>query len=306
MKAKNKSTNTTKSESDLNINWYPGHMKKTKEQILENIKLVDVVLEIVDARAPYSSSNPDIDDMIKSVPKVVVLNKEDLADFNKTQKWIEYYKSKGHEAAMINSLSGKGLNELLASLNIKAQDLYKKLEGRGRRKRPLRVMVVGIPNVGKSSIINRIVGKKSAQTGDRPGVTKGKQWVKLKGDLELLDTPGVLWPKIEDNIVALKLAFLGSIKDEVMELEEIAIELISYLNKIKPSIYLERFEIDTKDMAPIEIADAIAMVRGYLLPGNKIDYFRLSSSLLMEFRAGKLGKITLEIPEDIIILNEAL
>ena len=295
-----------KSESDLNINWYPGHMKKTKEQIIEHIKLVDVVLEIVDARAPYSSSNPDIDEMIKSLPKVVVLNKEDLADVNKTQKWIEYYKEKGHEATMINAMSGKGLTELLDSLNIKAQGLYEKLENRGRRKRALRVMVVGIPNVGKSSIINRIVGKKSAMTGDRPGVTKGKQWVKLKGDLELLDTPGVLWPKIEDNKVALKLAFLGSIKDQVMEIEEIAIELISYLNKIKPSIYMERFDIDTKGMTTIEIADAIAVTRGYLLPGNKIDYFRLASSLLMEFRAGKLGRITLELPDEINWFKKSL
>ena len=288
-------------DSDLNINWYPGHMKKTKEQILENIKLVDVVLEIVDARAPYSTSNPDIDDMVKNLPKVVVLNKEDLADPNKTQQWIEYYKTKGHESAMINSLTGKGLNELLASLNNKSKDLYKKLESKGRRKRALRVMVVGIPNVGKSSIINRIVGKKSAQTGDRPGVTKGKQWVKLKGDLELLDTPGVLWPKIEDQSVAMKLAFLGSIKDQVMEIEEIAMELIKYLKEIKPQIFTERFDLekDISDMEAIEIADFIAFKRGYILPGNQVDYFRLSSSLLMEFRAGKLGTITLETPKSI-------
>ncbi len=287
--------------SGLNINWYPGHMKKTKEQILENIKLVDVVLEIVDARAPYSTSNPDIDDMVKNLPKVVVLNKEDLADANKTKQWVEYYKQKGHESAMINSLTGKGLNELLTSLNNKAKDLYAKLESKGRRKRALRVMVVGIPNVGKSSIINRIVGKKSARTGDRPGVTKGKQWVKLRGDLELLDTPGVLWPKIEEESVAMKLAFLGSIKDQVTEIEEIAIELIKYLKEIKPQIFAERFYIDKDiaEMQAIEIADEIAFKRGYILCANQVDYFRLSSSLLMEFRSGKLGTITLENPMSI-------
>lgn len=283
---------------EIIINWYPGHMKKTKEQIAENLKLVDVVIEIVDARAPISTSNPDIDELVKTLPKVVVLNKEDLSDPILLKSWMDYYKSKNYESVAVNSLTGKGIKDLLGCLNNKSKALYESLARRGRRRRPLRVMVVGIPNVGKSSIINKIIGKKSTQTGDRPGVTKGKQWVKLKGDLELLDTPGVLWPKIEDQDVALKLAFLGSIKDDVIEIEEIAVELIKYISKVKPSILSERFKIEEDLESIMDIIEAIAKKRGYILPGAEIDFLRLSSNLLHEFRSGKLGKITLESPDD--------
>lgn len=288
-----------KPTNDLNINWYPGHMKKTKEQIIENLKLVDVVIEVVDARAPYSTSNPDIDEIVKGIPKVVVLNKEDLSDPASINRWIKYYKDKGHEAVAVNCLNGKGLKDLLKSLSIKSETLYTKLLSKGRRKRALRVMIVGIPNVGKSSIINRIAGRKSAQTGDRPGVTKGKQWVKLKGDFELLDTPGVLWPKIEDQDVALKLAFIGSIKDHVMEIEEIAIELIKYLWIKKPELFIERFKLEEGIKTSEELISQIAQKRGYILPGNQIDYHRLSSSIMLEFRSGKLGKVSLEDPFDL-------
>lgn len=282
--------------NDLHINWYPGHMKKTKEQIIENLKLVDVVIEVVDARAPYSTSNPDIDDIVKSLPKVVVLNKEDLSDAVSINKWINYYKGKGHEAVAVNCLTGKGLKDLLKSLSIKSEALYTKLLSKGRRKRALRVMIVGIPNVGKSSIINRIAGRKSAQTGDKPGVTKGKQWVKLKGDFELLDTPGVLWPKIEDQEVALKLAFIGSIKDHIMEIEEIAIELIKYLWEKNPKLFIDRFKLEDDVKTSQELIAKIAQKRGYILPGNEIDYHRLSSSIMLEFRSGNLGKVSLEDP----------
>lgn len=285
---------------DMHINWYPGHMKKTKEAIIENMKLVDVAIELLDARAPFSSSNPDIDDIIGTVPKVVVLNKEDLANEDSTGQWIDYYKNQGVEVVAINSMTGKGLRELTVSLERKSKALYEKLKSKGRRKRALRIIIVGIPNVGKSSLINRIVGKKSAKTGDRPGVTKGKQWVKLKGDMELLDTPGVLWPKFDNQMAALKLAFLGSIRDQTMEIEEIAVELMKFLWHHYPQIYKERFDIDSSLMESLEeLMNTIADKRGYMLSGGRVDYARLANAFLLDFRNGKLGKITLETPRDI-------
>lgn len=291
-----------KVRDNLHINWYPGHMKKTKEQIIENLKLVDVAIELVDARAPYSSSNPDIEEMLGKLPKVLVLNKADLASDEKTQEWLFHYRERGQESVAVNAMNGSGIRELLSALERETALLYRKLEEKGRRKRALRILIVGIPNVGKSSLINRIVGKKSAKTGDRPGVTKGKQWIKLKGDMELLDTPGVLWPKIEDPFAALKLAFLGSIKDRTMEIEEIMAELMGFLKERYPEVYKERFGIEVSEIGSLEeLMDEIAGKRGYMLSGGRVDYARLANAFLMDFRAGKLGKITLETPQEISV-----
>lgn len=288
--------------NDMNINWYPGHMKKTREQILENMKLVDVAVELLDARAPYSSSNPDIEEMVGTVPRIIVLNKSDLAEDGLTKQWISYYQSKDLEVVALNAMDGNGVRDLMKAMQRQSQQLYEKLLAKGRRKRALRVLIVGIPNVGKSSLLNRIIGKKSAKTGDRPGVTKGKQWVKLKGDMELLDTPGVLWPKIENQFSALKLAFLGSIKDQTMEIEEIAAELMKFLWERKPQVYMERFDIDSRQMESLEeLMVALAKKRGCLLSADRIDYTRLANAFLLDFRSGKLGKITLETPEDITV-----
>lgn len=289
-----------KNDSDMHINWYPGHMKKTREEIIENMRLVDVAIEIVDARAPYSSSNPDIDQMIAKLPKVVVLNKEDLAEERETRNWMSSYRRRQIEAVSVNSINGRGIRELMQALERQSEELFEKLQSKGRKKRALRVIIVGIPNVGKSSLINRMVGKKTAKTGDRPGITRGKQWIKLKGDMELLDTPGVLWPKMEDQKAAMNLAFLGSIKDQTMEIEEIAIELMRFLWIKKPQIYSQRFGFSVQEMCSLEeLMNAMASRRGYMLSGGRIDYSRLSNAFLMDFRNGKLGKITLETPEDI-------
>lgn len=295
----NKETNNV---NEMNINWYPGHMKKTKEQIIENMKLVDVALELIDARAPYSSSNPDIEDIVGKVPRIIVLNKSDLAEDQLTERWLEYYRSQGLEAVAVNAVTGSGVRELMKAMEKETQQLYEKLKAKGRRKRALRVIIVGIPNVGKSSLINRMIGKKSAKTGDKPGVTKGKQWVKLKGDMELLDTPGVLWPKIENKDCALRLAFLGSIKDQTMQMEEIMAELMKFLIEYKPAVYKERFDVDGEEAESLEqLMNELAQKRGYVLSGQRVDYARLSKAFLLDFRSGKLGKITLETPDDITV-----
>lgn len=278
------------------INWYPGHMKKTRELIQDNLKAVDAVVEVIDARIPLSSRNPIIDELVGNKLRVIVLNKSDLADSKAIEDWITHYKEKGDPALSINAMSGGGVSRLFQHLK-KIEE--KKNEGSLRFK-PLRIMIVGVPNVGKSSLINRLTGKKSTITGDRPGVTKGKQWLSLKNGMQLLDTPGILWPKFEDQQVGLNLAFCGSIKDEIMDVAELALELIRVLSKQYPELLKERYKLEKLEENPLETMESIAVKRGFLLPGKRIDYERAGRTIIDEFRAGMIGKITLEKCEDLV------
>ncbi|QEK12291.1 ribosome biogenesis GTPase YlqF [Crassaminicella thermophila] len=281
------------------INWYPGHMKKTKELIQKNLKLVDVVIELLDARVPISSRNPQIDEIVVNKPRIIVLNKSDLANPNDTNKWIKYFKKLGVNAIAINSLSGTGLDKLMSEIHSAVKEKMDERIKKGLRKRPVRAMIVGIPNVGKSSIINRLTGKKSAKTGDKPGVTRGKQWVRLKGNIELLDTPGILWPKFEDQNVGLKLAFTGSIKDEILDIETIALRLIEYLCEKYPTYMKQRYKLSNIEDDGLKNMDNIAKNRGCIISGGRIDYTRVANVVIDEFRSGKIGKITLESPDDL-------
>ena len=286
-------------DDNLNINWYPGHMKKTKDLMKANLKLVDVVVELLDSRIPYSSKNPDIDTLMAGKPRVVLLNKSDISDRAKLNKWINYYKEQGIKAIPIDAMKGTGVNRIVDECKNAVKDKMDSLKEKGRKERPIRIMIVGVPNVGKSSIINKLTGRKSTVTGDRPGVTKGKQWVKLRGNLELLDTPGILWPKFEDQDVALNLAFTRAIKDEILDVETLALRLIEKLMVIEPEKLAARYKLDELGESGIETMDMIAQKRGFITGRKEIDYTRTATTVLNEFRTGKLGNITLEVPEDI-------
>jgi ribosome biogenesis GTPase A len=273
-----------------NINWYPGHMKKTREMIQENLKMVDLVIEVIDARIPVSSRNPIINDITGGKPRLIILNKMDLADARENDKWTKLFKGEGHFVVAMNCMSGVGLSNLISLLGI-YQDKRNETLG---RKRNLRMMIVGVPNVGKSSLINRMIGKKSAKTGDRPGVTRGKQWLTLQNGMQLLDTPGILWPKFEDPEVGLNLAFCGSIKDETMDLASLALELIKILQERYPDLLMERYKLEELGETALDTMDAISKKRGFILSGKRIDYERTARTVLDEFRAGSIGKITLE------------
>ncbi|MGL4912969.1 MAG: ribosome biogenesis GTPase YlqF [Romboutsia sp.] len=286
-------------DDNLYINWYPGHMKKTKELVRDNLKLVDVVVELLDARIPFSSKNPDIDKLAGNKPRVVILNKSDLADRAKLDRWIKYYKDRGIKAIPLDTMKGTGLNKVVDECRNAVKDKMDALVEKGRKERPIRIMIVGVPNVGKSSIINKLTGRKSTVTGDRPGVTKGKQWVRLKGNLELLDTPGILWPKFEDQEVALNLAFSRAIKDEILDVETLALRLIGKLMVIEPEKLKTRYKLDALGERDIDTMDLIGQKRGFIIGNRELDYTRIATTVLNEFREGKIGKITLEVPEDI-------
>ncbi|MCD5413981.1 MAG: ribosome biogenesis GTPase YlqF [Clostridiales bacterium] len=271
-------------------------MKKTKELVKEQLKLVDVIFELLDARIPMSSKNPDIDSMIGGKPKVVILNKADLADTWATGLWVEYFKKKGIIAIPVNSVGGKGLHDVMKAAEMKVKEKMDALIKKGRRARAVRVMVVGIPNVGKSSIINKLVKRKSAKTGDKPGVTKGKQWIRLKGNIELLDTPGILWPKFEDPEVGKKLAFTGAVKDELLDTETLALYLIENLLLGYKSNLASRYNLVGKMSSPLDVLNEIAKNRGFIVKGGEPDYLRTANILLDEFRSSTIGKMTLERP----------
>ena len=275
-----------------NINWYPGHMKKTRELIQENLKAVDLVIEIVDSRIPVSSRNPIIDEIISGKPRIIVLGKADLADAAETEAWEEKLsRGKGvHRVMALNLQSGENIKKLLKALEAEQK---KRNEERPIR-RPLRIMIVGVPNVGKSSLINRLTGKRSAQTGDKPGVTKGKQWLSLSNGMQLLDTPGILWPKFEDPNVGLNLAFCGSIKDDILGVQDLGFELIRVLGESYPELMKERYKLDEVSEETLENMDNIARKRGFIMSGGRIDYERTGRTVLDEFRGGKIGRITLE------------
>ncbi|BDU82650.1 ribosome biogenesis GTPase YlqF [Clostridium perfringens] len=279
------------------INWFPGHMVKTKREIQNNLKLVDAVIEIRDARIPKSSKNPDIDTLCAGKPRVILLNKSDLTDPKVTKAWKESLTNDETIVLEVNALKGEGLNAIKPALLKLLKEKHDRLKAKGLAKITTRAMVVGIPNVGKSTFINKMAKNNIAKTGDRPGVTKNKQWIKTKLGIELMDTPGVLWPKFEDEIVGLNLAFTGAIKDEIMDTEELALKLVERLQETNPEELMTRYKLTELNENPLDNLDAIARKRGAIMAGNQIDYNRIAGIILDEFRGGKIGKISLEKPE---------
>ena len=283
----------------MNINWYPGHMKKTIEDIEEKLKLVDFVIEIIDSRIPYSSRNPLFKDLLKNKKRLLIFNKSDLSDPKLNEEWMEKITDENNFAISYNAMK-PNVNLVVKKSEELMVDEIKKYQDKGLKKGPLRAMIVGIPNSGKSTFINSISGTKSARTGNRPGVTKTNQWIKIHSKLHLLDTPGVLWPKFEEK-VGLNLAFTGAIKDEIMDRETLALKLIAKLKNIAPASLEERYKIsDIKEMSPLEIMDEIGKNRGALMRGGLIDYEKVSGIILDEFRKGTLGRITLEEPNEFL------
>ena len=281
---------------NMNINWYPGHMKKTTESIEKNLSMVDLVLELIDARIPYSSQNPIIDSIVKNKPRIIILNKSDLADNDANILWQVYFNKKGIETVLLNSLTGKGIGELLKIAEKVTEEKRKTYENRGVISRATKAMIIGIPNVGKSTLINMLSGRKGAKTGNKPGITKSNQWIKTKGKFELLDTPGILWPKFEEEIVGLNLAFTGAIKDEILDIETLALKFIERIIKYYPKSLNNRYNIVIHELTPLEIIEEIGKKRGCIVKGGEIDYTKVSTIILDEFRKGVLGNITLEFP----------
>lgn len=278
------------------INWFPGHMRKTQREIKENLKLVDAVIEIRDARIPRASANPDIDKLLEGKPRIILLNKSDLTDSRVTKEWINYLSKDNVKVLEVNCLKGEGLKAIKPALMNLLKEKHDRLKAKGMVKIITRVMVVGIPNVGKSTFINKMARNNIAKTGDRPGVTKSKQWIKTGIGIELLDTPGVLWPKFEDDRTALNLAFTGAIKDEIMDIEELALKLVERLQTNYESELKARYKLEEVYENPLDTLDAIGKKRGTLISRGEIDYNRLAVILLDEFRGGKIGKISLERP----------
>ena len=287
------------SEMDkMNIQWYPGHMTKTRRQIEADLKQVDAVCEIVDARIPMSSRNPDIDAICGSKPRIIVLNRMDLADPTATKRWAAFFKEKGMAVIASDCKSRKGIAEFTPAARLACAEKLERDAKRGMN-RPLRVMVVGIPNVGKSTLINQISGRKGAKAENRPGVTRGKQWVTVDSGLQLLDTPGILWPKFEDPNVGMMLAYTGAVKEGVIDIEELSCRLMELLNKYYPQTLAERYKIDAPEGTPgWQLIEMAGRKRGYLVSGGEVNTERMSKVLLDEFRGGKLGKFTLEMPEE--------
>ena len=283
----------------INIQWYPGHMTKTRRQIEADLKYVDAVCEIVDARIPISSRNPDIDDICGTKPRIIVLNRMDLADSDATKRWMTHFRSKGMAAVATDCKSRKGISGFESAVRSVLKEKIERNAAKGMNK-PLRVMIVGIPNVGKSTLINQISGRKGAKAENRPGVTRGKQWVTVNNSLLLLDTPGILWPKFEDPNVGMMLAYTGAVKEDVLDLEELACKLFELLWKFYPQTVKERYKIDvSKDAPGYQLLEEAGRKRGFLLAKGEINTERMAKVLLDEYRAGKLGCLTLEEPEDL-------
>lgn len=285
--------------SRFNIQWYPGHMTKTRRQMEQDIKMVDLVAELVDARIPVSSRNPDIDNIVKDKPRLIVLNRVDQADPEETKRWVTYFKQKGYSVLESDAKTGKGVNRFSAVARESLAEQIVKWKEKGQVGRPVRAMVVGVPNVGKSTFINHVAKRKSAKAGDRPGVTRGKQWVAVDQTLDLLDTPGILWPKFEDEKTGLHLAFTGAVKAEIIDLETLAHHLMNLLANRYPDALRARYNIEIPEGAQgWELVEAAARKRGFLISGGEVDLERMSRILLDEFRSGKLGNFTLETVEE--------
>ena len=277
----------------MNVQWYPGHMTKAKRMMQEDIKLIDLIVELVDARIPLSSRNPDIDELGKNKSRLILLNKSDLADEKGNSQWEAYFKAQGFHVHKINARSGAGVKAINGLIQVACKEKIERDRRRGIKNRPVRAMVVGIPNVGKSTFINTFAGKACTKTGNKPGVTKGKQWIRLNKNVELLDTPGILWPKFEDQEVGVRLAVIGSIKDDILNLDELSLSLIHYLREAYPGVLAERYQLEEKG-SDVEVLEQVAKNRNCLLRGQELDYSKAAGILLDEFRSGKIGRITLE------------
>ena len=279
----------------MKIQWYPGHMTKAKRQMQEDIKLIDLVIELVDARLPLSSRNPDIDKLGANKSRLILLNKADLANEGANKKWAEFFREKGFYVVEINSKSGAGIKSINAVVLEACKEKIERDRRRGILNRPVRAMVVGIPNVGKSTFINAYAGKACTKTGNKPGVTKGKQWIRLNKNLELLDTPGILWPKFEDERVGINLALAGSINDDILNISELALFFIKFMKKNYSALFTSRYNVNLEN-EPLEILKEIALLRGCKLKGDELDLEKASNILVDDFRSGKIGRITLEMP----------
>lgn len=288
----------------MNIQWYPGHMTKAKRAMKEDIKLIDLIIELVDARVPLASRNPDIDELGKGKARLILLNKSDLASEKQNEAWTAWFKKKGFFVVKVNARSGAGLKQINGVVQEACKEKIERDRRRGILNRPVRAMVVGIPNVGKSTFINSFAGKACTKTGNKPGVTKGNQWIRLNKTLELLDTPGILWPRFEDQRVGLLLAFIGSINDEILNKDELAMELIRFLETYYPQILPQRYlpdedkEVSSGSRTELEWLSQIAKVRGCLLKGGEPDYGKAAAIVIDDFRSGRLGRITLEFPPE--------
>lgn len=282
----------------LTIQWFPGHMAKARREVTEKLKLIDIVYELVDARIPSSSRNPMIDEIIQHKPRIILLNKSDMADPAKTKQWLHYYKSRGLTAIAINSQAGLGLNQITAASKELLKEKYDRMKAKGIKPRAIRAMIVGIPNAGKSTLINRLAKKNIAKTGNTPGVTKAQQWIKVGKELELLDTPGILWPKFEDQEVGLKLALTGAIKDTLLNLHDIALYGLRFLEKEYPERLKERYSLNDIPEETVELFDAIGTFRGCLMGGGMIDYDKTAELVVREIRSEKFGPLTFEMPAD--------
>lgn len=281
------------------IQWFPGHMTKTKRQIQSSLKLVDAVAEIIDARIPISSRNPELAKLIQNKPRVILLNKCDMANQTATKMWIDYCKKQGITAIAVDCKSGRGLNQFPSAVNAVMSKKIAKLKEKGMVNPTIRIMIVGIPNVGKSSFINKMVKKNRAKVEDRPGVTRGNQWYTIAKGLEMLDTPGVLWPKFDDKLVGEHLAFTGAVKDQILDIELLSVRLLDFIKKLKPADFIARFKLEETDLDNIdsyELLQIIGKKRGMLISGGEIDTERAAIMLLDEFRSAKLGRITVEMP----------
>lgn len=281
----------------MNIQWFPGHMTKAIRMMEENLRLIDIVIELVDARLPLSSRNPKVDELVGAKPHLIVLNKSDVADLEVTKLWEEYFSKNGMSAVSVSSTSGKNFNFIFDKCKVLLKEKIEKDKEKGIVNRAIKIMVCGVPNVGKSSFINKLSGKKSAITGDRPGVTKGKQWIRLKNNFELLDTPGILWPKFDDDEVGLRLAYTGAVKDEIIDVEELACHLLTFLKNEYPESLAQRYKMtETEGLEGYELLEYLGKKRGFVVSGGEIDTERAAHILLDEFRGAKLGNISLERP----------
>lgn len=287
-----------KGGTQVTIQWFPGHMAKAKREVQEKLKLVDIVFELVDARLPLSSRNPMIDEVIQQKPRLILLNKADMADESETKKWIEYFSNKGFKAVAVNSFQGKGLHQVTKAAQEILADKWARMRAKGMKPRAIRAMIVGIPNVGKSTLINRLAKRNVAKTGNTPGVTKAQQWVKVGKELELLDTPGILWPKFEDPEVGLKLALTGAIKDAIINMEDLAVYALNFLSTHYPEQMRERYGIDSVDEEIVKTFDHIGKLRNVLGAGGEIDYDRVSELIVRDIRNLELGKLTFDFVEE--------
>ncbi len=280
----------------MNVQWYPGHMTKAKRQMQEDLKLIDLIIELVDARVPISSRNPDIDSLGQNKARLILLNKADLADERQNEAWKEYFQNRGFHVVKVDSRSGAGMKQVHAMIQEACRDKIERDKKRGIKNRPVRAMVAGIPNVGKSTFINSFAGKACTKTGNKPGVTRGKQWIRLNKNVELLDTPGILWPKFEDQKVGERLACIGSIKDDLLNMEELALILITYLKERYPGVLEKRYGVSEGGEA-LAVMEEIAKVRGCVKKGDELDYAKTAGIIFDDFRSGKTGRITLEWAE---------